>query len=368
VNHYCPSGSEQISCNEEEGEVCDSEGLTSYVRACRKGKYWSGIRCVATEPGYFSVNDVGVNYHVVSMKNGKEPCAVGTYQPGYGQTNCILCPFGKYSSVQGSDRCESCEPGKYINMEGASECLNCPKGKYTESSGKLLCDVCEPGTYQMQIGSTSCNKCRGKLYQEYGGASSCSVCPSGMTIWCNDDMKEPCKFNDKPMCQSCSAGKYTCSCSDQNTDDFNMCAASKCKLVGDLAAELIYEPCMECPLNHWCPLGTDEPIPHTMPVLGETYVLKRGNSISDNVIAACKKCNPDQFSTAEMDCKFDSDRVCQDCKKSIPYKTYIKDPCTSVKDAVVERCMRNDTHFMPSQVCNPCLPGTRKKGNEFLCE
>ncbi|XP_063750705.1 sushi, von Willebrand factor type A, EGF and pentraxin domain-containing protein 1 isoform X1 [Eleginops maclovinus] len=172
--------------------VADPKSLESKKPSlfCRPGSVLKGRMCVQCPVGtYFSLE-----YHEC------ESCWLGSYQDQEGQLECKSCPEGTSTaylhsrsvaeckgqckpgsnSLNGLEICESCPLGSFQPGYGARECLVCPDETSTVTRGavdEMECGVpCSAGHFS-RTGLVPCYPCPRDYYQPEHGRSYCLSCP-----------------------------------------------------------------------------------------------------------------------------------------------------------------------------------------------
>ncbi|HJM13465.1 MAG TPA: hypothetical protein QF641_03120 [Candidatus Thalassarchaeaceae archaeon] len=150
----CPIGwySENGTCLETgPGWYADHDGTPPWERLpCNLGTFqpgWGQSDCIAAYPGYY-VNETASVTQI--------PCEYGTYQPGTGTTSCIQASPGNFSSEEGSTQQTPCYTGFFQPDHGATGCLPADPGHFVSSQGAHNQTPCLAGTYQIISGMTSC--------------------------------------------------------------------------------------------------------------------------------------------------------------------------------------------------------------------
>lgn len=174
-------------------------------------------QCEECKPGFFKRNVSRQGHNDVC-----QPCAFDTFQPSFGQHECLQChettttvtiaahnasecvcraghePLeielsGQYAcqecklgfkkSDAGNFQCTACEIGKYSNTTGALECLSCASTSTivdaittldTNSTSIDNC-TCVPGKY---LNSSKCTLCARGSFKEAPGVHDCHFCGS----------------------------------------------------------------------------------------------------------------------------------------------------------------------------------------------
>ncbi|XP_023933458.1 uncharacterized protein LOC106181652, partial [Lingula anatina] len=250
---YCTSGSwEALPC--PMGTYSNESGATTIqgCRDCDEGYYCSSV--AGGEPtglcwgGYYCTGGahnprqhiVDQGYYATNGSTAQTECAIGTYNPYYGQSECFVCDEGFYC------------PDKAMTNRTA-----CPAGKYCMSGSYVPLD-CPPGTFSNITHATS--------------RDNCTICPKG--YYCRDN-------GATAPAGQCKAGHI---CYESALDDdpvFNNDTAGNKTIIlwGD-----------RCPAGHYCLQGTAEPTPCPR----GTYNPDKGGAS----IAACLDCDPGTYCAA----------------------------------------------------------------------
>lgn len=129
----------------------------TYAEACEpcpEGTYSkaNALECTLTGPGTYSLGGQAAPTN----------CAAGTYQGGYGQSECLACGQGYYQAGEGGRECDECEAGTYNPLTQQIACLPCPD-TFTSLGGSLFLDqcFCQPGYYKtnMQNAENDADQC-----------------------------------------------------------------------------------------------------------------------------------------------------------------------------------------------------------------
>ena len=172
----------------------DDDGIVNildpFPDGCPSGHYATSGTCDLVEPGYYT-NDL--------PPYEKFPCQPGTYQPSYGQLDCIdaspghyvtnsgsasqtPCPLGNYQPDSGKLSCIQSDPGNYVSDEGSIRQNQCPTGTYQPSSGAADCIDASPGFYVSGFASEEQTPCAAGTYQILSGATSCFQAGQGFHV------------------------------------------------------------------------------------------------------------------------------------------------------------------------------------------
>jgi hypothetical protein len=255
VGQYCPTGSSgPIDCapgtynpirGQAECWVCPAgftcAGSTADPEQCERG-----YKC----PGGNTPDDM-------------IPCAEGTYNPYYGQSECTSCPIG-FECPEGSISASPCPAGKYC-PGGNSRAIVCPDGTYTDNTKMqredncmqcLLGNYCTSGAVQA--------KCIKGFFCEAG---SDVENPDGST---NNGKGYPCPIGHYCLEGSlvptpCPLGKFTLTEGSDEVTDCEICTEGYYCIPGDPTP-------YECPRGSYCPAGTQFPKNCPMYTYSSTYM------------------------------------------------------------------------------------------------
>ena len=172
----------------------DDDGIVNildpFPDGCPSGHYATDGTCELTEPGHYT-NDL--------PPYEQFPCQPGTYQPSYGQLDCIdaspghyvadaasasqtPCGVGSYQPDSGESSCIQSEPGNYVSDEGSIRQNQCSSGTYQPSSGATDCLDASPGYYVTDFASEEQTPCAAGTYQIMSGATSCFQAGPGFHV------------------------------------------------------------------------------------------------------------------------------------------------------------------------------------------
>nr|XP_054760398.1 neurogenic locus notch homolog protein 3-like [Lytechinus pictus] len=287
------------------GKFCGTSGLSSPTGWCREGYYCpsdaevydnrpSEFECPA---GHFCLNDTATPY----------PCEPGTYQPNTRSIDCRVCPE-RYYCLQNTSHPEPCSPYTYC-PEGSPAPINCPNGTYTMDNVTHLaaadeCQYCPTGSYCLggriagpcsagylcysgsdtptpdgsdptvgeicpfgfycEEGAANVSACEPGKVIAYEGAMSvleCQLCPAGYICSVDNVLPQPCtpgyycEFDaDRTPCPN------TTYSSESGATNSSTCQPCPAGFWCNEPALTNYTK-VPCPLGHYCPTATDEPMP-----------------------------------------------------------------------------------------------------------
>ena len=213
------------------------------------------------------------------------PCPVGTYQPASQQAECLACDAGSVCAATGLSVVTACPPGGYCPT-GSIQAIPCPAGTFFSGSlGAAVslddCTPCDAGRFCEGAGeSTVTGTCDAGFICFLG---STSATPSGTGV---DGDSGPCPMghfclSGTTSAAACPSGFYLPETGASLLSDCLPCPAGSFCLGtglseptglcdagyfcdGDLDGPGTSSPTPaggECPLGHFCPQGTTEPIP-----------------------------------------------------------------------------------------------------------
>ena len=163
----------------------DDDGIVNildpFPDGCPSGYYATNGTCELVEPGHYTNDlppyeqfpcqpgtyqpcygqldciDASAGHYVESPASvSQTPCGAGSYQPDSGQTSCVETDPGNYVSDQGSIRQNQCSPGTYQPSPAASGCIDASPGYYVTGFASEEQIPCTAGTYQILSGQASC--------------------------------------------------------------------------------------------------------------------------------------------------------------------------------------------------------------------
>ncbi|KAF6036714.1 hypothetical protein EB796_004986 [Bugula neritina] len=204
AGYYCKYG---VDRHQPEGinETCTPYGNMTGVG----GPCWTGHYCPAGRAQTFDLYPCPPGYFCppLTTRADQYPCPSGTFYNTTGARNesdCLPCTLGSYCELDGlSEPSGLCSPGWYCN------------GSSTSSTPTLNGGECQPRTFCPE-GSHQPTPCTPGMYCQVQGLFS----PSG----------------------NCTPGYYCSLSADTSTPTDG--------ITGD-----------QCPLGHFCPLGSASPIP-----------------------------------------------------------------------------------------------------------
>ena len=298
VGGYCPEGSFVAkpcpvgtysnavgAVNTADCRDCDPGYYCSEINGGDKtGECWGGYYCPGrsptpmqniTDPGHFSKNG----------SRTQDACQAGEYQPNHGQSSCLMCEAGYYCDqekmtemkvcpvghfcVANSTGPEPCPRGTFSNATGRkhrNDCNNCPKGMYCQDI-KLIepTGECEAGFFcwggalsPEPVFNNDTSK--GEERVVYGDQCQPGhYCPKGTTLMipCKPGYYNPILGSKNEQdCLPCPIGKY---CNDSGLSSWT----GKCSpgYFCNGKASIPNPPNSLCPLNSFCPEGTERPQP-----------------------------------------------------------------------------------------------------------
>ncbi|XP_077035944.1 signal peptide, CUB and EGF-like domain-containing protein 2 isoform X2 [Agelaius phoeniceus] len=126
-------------------------------QACGVGQLQPGVRCDQCPPGEYSPD--GFKPCV--------PCPLGTYQPEAGRVSCFPCGGAlttRHSGAALFQDCETkvqCSPGHFYNTS-THRCIRCAIGTYQPEFGQNYCIACPGNTTTDFDGSTNITQCKNR--------------------------------------------------------------------------------------------------------------------------------------------------------------------------------------------------------------
>ena len=251
---YCPLGSpDPIPC--PNGTFSNTSGLRSEAdcTSCLAGLFCIGTGL--TEPSGKCMAGYYCPVHTNVSQPIENPCPPGHFCP-LGTPEPIPCRHGEYQPNSRQPSCNPCPAGFYCT-NAVSKPFECPSGYYCpEGTGNEYLP-CLRGTFNNETGGsniTACKPCLGGHYCDEEGLSA----PSGK---CNPGYF--CRYgSDRP--QPTVSDELDFVYVDNET-----CVMIDGRPFGDSGL---------CPVGHYCPVGTTEPIPCP----AGNYSGSEGNSICDH--------------------------------------------------------------------------------------
>ncbi|XP_071505048.1 uncharacterized protein [Diadema antillarum] len=278
AGEYCPQGaSAPVTC--DPGWYCHNASLDAPFAMCAAGYYCSGGSITGTPMG--SGGDrCSPGHYCVEGSPSEVACPPGTYQPSQLARNityCLDCLAGKYCNESGLAQPEGncsagfycpggqtiptpneyrCRPGYYCE-EGVAEEHACPAGTYQDEPQRWDCKTCPASFY--------CDDTNGPIvnYTSY-------ICPEGH--YCPEGTRAATYYkcpvgtfnnitgiSNQSECSDCLGGYY---CGEPGlTYPRTLCAAGYyCRRASRSATPDQGNDADECPVGHYCPEGTTEPV------------------------------------------------------------------------------------------------------------
>ncbi|XP_026706419.1 signal peptide, CUB and EGF-like domain-containing protein 2 isoform X2 [Athene cunicularia] len=131
--------------------------LSEPQQSCGVGQMHVGNRCDQCSPGEYSPDGFKPCL----------PCPLGTYQPEAGRVSCFPCGGGlttRHSSASLFQDCETkvqCSPGHFYNTT-THRCIRCAVGTYQPEFGQNYCISCPGNTTTDFDGSTNITQCKNR--------------------------------------------------------------------------------------------------------------------------------------------------------------------------------------------------------------
>ncbi|XP_070551141.1 neurogenic locus notch homolog protein 1-like [Ptychodera flava] len=309
AGEYCPRGSSApLLC--DPGQYCDVDRMASPRGDCSAGYYCINGSTTATPTG-MGGNKCSPGHYCVEGSSYEEPCPPGTYQPSQKAKNvtyCLDCLSGRYCNSSGLAQPEGlCSPGFYCPPAQTVPTPNdyiCPVGHFC-IEGSMDKQPCNSGTYQDEIGQWECKECPAGFYCDNSATPvvnyTAFVCPSGH--YCPNgtrfDNEHACPigtFNNitgltaEEECSPCLGGYY---CGQPGlVYPITPCSPGYyCRRSAEGAAPDQLGDANICPVGHYCPEGTTEPI--TCPA--GTF----SNDTGLHNVTECEPCTPGFYCDAD---------------------------------------------------------------------
>ena len=262
------------------GHYCDSLGQTQPTGLCSEGYYCSSGASTSTPTDGVTGDQCTAGHYCPNGTTVPIQCAAGTYMQGLGASSCLpctagffcidgynltICPVGYYCPEGTGHDQQSCPVGTFSNFTGLiheDNCTQCSEGMYCDSLAAVQeAGTCNQGFYCLS-GAESATPVS-------GGTANAGVCPAGSYCPAGTGNPIPCprgtysnttQLTQDSECTDCPNGQY-CGTTGLTapTDDcdpgYYCLTGSKQKQPPDGATG------GECPVSHYCPAGTSDPIP-----------------------------------------------------------------------------------------------------------
>ena len=297
------------------GKFCDAKALTAPSGNCSAGFFCVGgdTTSMPIEDDFLSGSGSGESNDTFRVSG---ECPIGFYCPE-GSSSPTLCPSGKLSLVTrvvDVNGCEDCPPGRFCRVDGSSRLTEapkcaaghictggsatptprnfaeggyiCPAGFFCEE-GAIVEEGCHLGSYNPKEKQGSCLSCDpGHLCPEFNMTKPLPClaghyCPTGSYL------AEPCprgtfsdaiSLSNRSECQSCLLGTY-CERTNLTRPEGKCNAGFFCNRRADSPSPSADAygngPCVE---GHYCPEGTEAPIPCPR---GQMRNITGGKSVDD---------------------------------------------------------------------------------------
>ncbi|KAI0228985.1 hypothetical protein LSAT2_020568 [Lamellibrachia satsuma] len=246
---------------------------------CAAG-YYCTVNSTTDRPSGPSGNQCQPGYHCVEGSWMEDPCPPGYFLPSPRAKNityCLLCTAGKFCNISGLPQPQGfCSPGFYCPEGQTVPDPNeypCPLG-YFCVEGSPSPQICPSGTYQDEMRSSACKECPAGFYCDNALAAVVNYtlfeCPEG--YYCPNGTRSATQyacpagtFNNhtglrwEEECLPCTGGFY-CPGSAVVSPDLPCSAGYYCKQGGRTATPVQGQYADPCPVGHYCPEQTAEPI------------------------------------------------------------------------------------------------------------
>ncbi|XP_064629299.1 uncharacterized protein LOC135488586 [Lineus longissimus] len=276
---YCPEGSSwPMDC--DPGMYCDREFLTTPRGPCDEGFYCVG-NATSPRPQGVEGGRCRPGYYCPKRSASEQPCPAGYFQPSWmaeAVSWCISCTAGYYCNETAlAAPTGLCDPGYYCPIGQTTsnpKQFICPPGYYCEK-GSSIYQMCPYGTYQDETGQSSCKICpegyycdpgqrllvRGDFYPCPAG----HYCPNGTrtaTEWACPvgTYNNVTGLSSADQCQLCTGGFY-CPGGGIIQPSLPCSPGYYCRSGAKLATPRQGDDADLCPVGHYCPEKTVEPVP-----------------------------------------------------------------------------------------------------------
>eukprot|EP01029_Cantina_marsupialis_P004433 TRINITY_DN14448_c0_g2_i1.p1 TRINITY_DN14448_c0_g2~~TRINITY_DN14448_c0_g2_i1.p1 ORF type:complete len:1632 (+),score=579.25 TRINITY_DN14448_c0_g2_i1:1-4896(+) len=293
------------------GSYCATTGLVTPTNVCSAGYYCTEGAAIAGPVDGTTGNLCPAGHYCEAGTVDPEPCPAKTYR----------------SSVRGTrvEDCSDCMSGYICPIGTVNPSDQCPAGYYCESGESAFTDVCPIGHY-CEAGTVDPQPCAAGTYQDLTNQSTCKTCPKGSYCieGCSDPVdcpkgfycpvgteranEYPCpigtygdefRFEVESDCKDCTGGSYcetsglaavTGPCS---AGYFCLGGAKVAAPVegfadgycsGTLPDGMTHGTGDKCPVGHYCPEETTNPIPCPSGTFN--------NYSGMGALSDCKACTP----------------------------------------------------------------------------
>ena len=280
VGSYCPEMS-VLPTECDPGMYCGMEGLPQTQGPCDAGYFCLGGAHTASPSDNVTGNICPQGSYCVQGSTNHQPCPPGHLLNYFGASNfseCQLCSSGYY-----------CSQYRLSNPDGeCSEGFYCPEGQVTPTPVQFICSEgyfcpnqsslpqpCPAGTYQDEVMQAECKACPAGYYCSNATGPVINFemynCPQG--YYCPEGTRYSTEFpcplgtfsnltglNSSSFCNPCTAGDVC----DENglSGPSNVCGAGYFCVSGASQTAPVEGPTTGiCTVGHYCPPGTDIPMP-----------------------------------------------------------------------------------------------------------
>jgi len=277
---------------------------------------------------------------------------------GYEPLDCVACAAGEYLSQEHLN-CTACPAGsgtfKYMNASSALHCL-CRPG-FENASAR--CEECRVGFYKEVLANASCTRCVAHSDTLATGSANVSACV------CDPGFSKPHLATLPPgpedhalPCEPCAPGSFKRAQAD--------------------------EACLECPADHFCPVGSVEPTacpanssaaPGRAAV--EECLCHAGFHFARDEAGAffCQPCAPGFYNeqvnqSACVACPVDTFNPDTTAPSVASCRACDPNAASPSASFAVEACACNLGYAgAPGEACSACGPGTfRENSSRYICE
>ncbi|KAM8989363.1 uncharacterized protein PRD47_016786 [Ara ararauna] len=269
------------------GMFCASAGLSSPSGPCLPGYYCTSEARVPN-PVHDEAGSLCPAGHYCPPGSSKpEPCPAGTFLPQAGMVYgnaCMPCPAGRFCQGEGlASVSGTCYAGYFCHL-GATrpDQEHCPPGFYCPEGSEAPVP-CSPGSFNSDSGKwqpADCQPCPAGYFCSGSGAHTPEVCPAG--YFClpgtNSSLEHPCPkgtfgprsgATNESDCEPCPAGMYCSAPGLSQPSGFCYSgyhcakgAISPAPFKHRVESSSLGLPGNDiCPAGHFCPSGTEYPVP-----------------------------------------------------------------------------------------------------------
>ncbi|XP_032305021.1 zonadhesin-like isoform X2 [Coturnix japonica] len=269
------------------GTFCASAGLVSPSGPCMPGFYCT-LKARVPNPANDATGGLcPAGHYCPAGSNEPQPCPNGMFLPQFGMAYhnaCLPCPGGKFCQGEGLMSVSgSCSAGYFCDGESTRpDHKQCPPGFYCPKGSESPVP-CSPGHFNSERGKwqpADCQLCPAGYFCSGSGAHTPELCPAG--YFClpgtNFSTEHPCPVGtfgpragatSDSDCDPCPAGMY---CSAPGLSQPSGFCYSGYHCAKGAISPTPFKHRVEfagpvlpgndiCPAGHYCPNGTENPMP-----------------------------------------------------------------------------------------------------------